>query len=162
MITYNQRQFQVRRQNNRITEMVESVSPPSATDSLQPQTSASHRFLQRPPIRFTTEFDSDTSLFFNKLSCKLFDNLAKFKLCFQNNNKGHVSNPQLTFTTKHLTCQYDLEEHNALLNSSLEIAPGLQLTAVHDVKVLPSSLNLIIQDLIQLFTYSSLNTYLIC
>ncbi|CAH1449128.1 unnamed protein product [Lactuca virosa] len=114
--------------------MVESVSPPSAADSLQPQTSASHRFLQRPPIRFTTEFDSDTSLFFNKLSCKLFDNLAKFKLCFQNNNKGHVSNPQLTFTTKHLTCQYDLEEHNALLNSSLEIAPGLQLTAVHDVK----------------------------
>ncbi|KAI3709397.1 hypothetical protein L2E82_39159 [Cichorium intybus] len=124
---------------NQITEMVESVashpkSPPAAADSLQPQTSATGRFLSRPPIRVTTEFDSDTSLFFNKVSCKLFDSLAKFKLSFQNNNQGQVSDPQLTFTTKHLTCQYDFQEHNALLNGSFEIAPGLQLTAAHDVK----------------------------
>ncbi|KAK9067248.1 hypothetical protein SSX86_014574 [Deinandra increscens subsp. villosa] len=88
----------------------------------------------RPSIRVTTEFDSDTSLFLHKVSCKLFDSLAKLKLCFQNNDKGHVSNPQLSFISKHLSCHYDLEEHNALLNGSLDIAPGLQLTATHDVK----------------------------
>lgn len=119
--------------------MVESISsnpnsltPSTAADSLQP--SASSRFPPRPSIRVTTEFDSDTSLFFHKVSCKLFDNLAKLKLCFQNNNKGHVSDPQLSFTSKHLSCHYDLHEHNALLNGSFEIAPGLQLTAAHDVK----------------------------
>ncbi|XP_024985972.1 outer envelope pore protein 37, chloroplastic [Cynara cardunculus var. scolymus] len=119
-------------------DMLESVSsdpssliPSTAADSIQPQPSASSR---RPSIRVTTEFDSDTSLFFHKVSCKLFHNLAKLKLCFQNNNEGHVSHPQLTFTSKHLSCRYDLHEYNALLNGSFEIAPGLQLTAAHDVK----------------------------
>ncbi|KAI3804197.1 hypothetical protein L1987_25563 [Smallanthus sonchifolius] len=92
--------------------------------------------LQRwvPPIRVTTEFDSDTSLFFHKVSCKLLDSVAKLKLCFQNNNKGHVSDPQLSFISKHLSCHYDLHEHNAILNGSFDIAPGLHLTAAHDVK----------------------------
>lgn len=87
-----------------------------------------------PSMRFTTEFDSDTCVFFHKVSCKLLDSFAKIKLCFQNDNKGHLSDPQLTFTSKHLSCHYDLHQHNALLNGSFEIAPGLQVTAAHDVK----------------------------
>lgn len=106
------------------------ICPSTAGHSLQSQPSAAW---PRPSIRVTSEFDSDTSLFFHKVSCKLFDSLAKLKLCFQN-NKGHLSNPQLSLTSKHLSCHYDLHESNALLNGFFEIAPGLQLTATHDVK----------------------------
>ncbi|GKC05909.1 outer envelope pore protein 37, chloroplastic [Tanacetum coccineum] len=121
--------------------MVESVSsnpnsaslPSNVNDASAggPHTSAARRL---PSLRVTTEFDSDTRLFFNKVSCKLFDSLAKFKLSFHNNNKGHLSDPQLTFTSKHLSCYYDIQENNALVNSSLEIAPGLNLTAAHNVR----------------------------
>lgn len=117
-------------------EMVESISSNPNNDANshnQPPVVARRRF---PSIRVTSEFDSDTSLFFNKLSCKLFENVAKLKLCFQNNNKGQVSEPQLSFISKHLSCHYDITENNALINGSFEIAPGLQLTAAHDVKVL--------------------------
>ncbi|MFS7925029.1 putative outer envelope pore protein [Helianthus anomalus] len=107
-----------------LREMAESVS--SNPNSEIPQ--------RRPSIRVTTEYDSDTSLFFHKVSCKLFDNLAKLKLSFQNNSKGHVSDPQLSFISKRISCHYDLHEHNALLNGSFDIAPGLQITAAHDVK----------------------------
>ncbi|KAJ0817590.1 putative outer envelope pore protein [Helianthus annuus] len=112
-----------------MSEMAESVS--SNPNSEIPQ----RRWVPpRPSIRLTTEYDSDTSLFFHKVSCKLFDNLAKLKLSFQNNSKGHVSDPQLSFISKRISCHYDLHEHNALLNGSFDIAPGLQITAAHDVK----------------------------
>ncbi|KAJ0603403.1 putative outer envelope pore protein [Helianthus annuus] len=112
-----------------LREMAESVS--SNPNSELPQ----RRWVPpRPSIRVTTEYDSDTSLFFHKVSCKLFDNLAKLKLSFQNNSKGHVSDPQLSFISKRISCHYDLHEHNALLNGSFDIAPGLQITAAHDVK----------------------------
>ncbi|XP_076919226.1 outer envelope pore protein 37, chloroplastic-like [Bidens hawaiensis] len=88
----------------------------------------------RPSLRVTTEFDSDTGLFFHKVSCKLFDSLAKLKVSFQNNSKGHVSEPQISFISKRISCHYDLQEHNALLNASFDVAPGLHLTAAHDVK----------------------------
>lgn len=82
----------------------------------------------------TSEFDSDSLVFFHKISCKLFDNLAKFKLSFQNNNKREISQPQLSFTSKHLSLHYDLEEQNALVKGSFDIGPRLQLKTAHDVK----------------------------
>ncbi|GMP54939.1 hypothetical protein CsSME_00019927 [Camellia sinensis var. sinensis] len=90
---------------------------------------------RRPGIRLTTEFDSDSSIFFNKISCKLLDSLAKLKLSFQNNDKGEISEPQLALTSKYLSLHYDLEEHNALIKSSFDVGPALHLRAAHDVKV---------------------------
>lgn len=89
---------------------------------------------RRPGIRLTTEFDSDSSIFFNKISCKLLDSLAKLKLSFQNNDKGEISEPQLALTSKYLSLHYDLEEHNALIKSSFDVGPALHLRAAHDVK----------------------------
>ncbi|KAF8402423.1 hypothetical protein HHK36_013378 [Tetracentron sinense] len=88
----------------------------------------------RPAIRLTSEFDSDSSIFFHKISCKLFDSLAKLKLSFQNNNKGEISDPRLGFTTKYLSLQYDLEEQNALVNASFNVGSRLQFRATQDVK----------------------------
>ncbi|WCJ23132.1 Outer envelope pore protein 37 chloroplastic [Euphorbia peplus] len=46
---------------------------------------------RRPAVRVTSKFDSLNSCFLNKVSCKLFDNLAKLNLTFQNDDKGQVS-----------------------------------------------------------------------
>ncbi|PSS35761.1 Outer envelope pore protein like [Actinidia chinensis var. chinensis] len=89
---------------------------------------------RRPGVRVTTEFDSDSSVFFHKVSCKLFDSLAKLKLSFRNDGKGKISDPQLDLTSKYLSLNYDLEEHNAFIKGSFDVAPGLQLRAAHDVK----------------------------
>ncbi|KAK3035400.1 hypothetical protein RJ639_032928 [Escallonia herrerae] len=90
---------------------------------------------RRPAVRVTSEFDSDSSAFFHKISCKFFDNLAKLKLSFNNNNKGEVAEPRLDFSSKHLSLHYDFEEQNALVNGSFDLAPGLHLKATRDVKV---------------------------
>ncbi|KAI7737878.1 hypothetical protein M8C21_032142 [Ambrosia artemisiifolia] len=87
-----------------------------------------------PPLRVTTELDSESGVLLNKISCKLFDSLVKLKASFQNNSKGHVSEPQLSIISKHVSCHYDLHQHNALLNASFPLAPGFNLTAAHDLK----------------------------
>ncbi|THG12744.1 hypothetical protein TEA_006692 [Camellia sinensis var. sinensis] len=119
-----------------------SIEPPATAGDPPPPplppTDGGGGFLslpRRPGIRLTTEFDSDSSIFFNKISCKLLDSLAKLKLSFQNNDKGEISEPQLALTSKYLSLHYDLEEHNALIKSSFDVGPALHLRAAHDVKV---------------------------
>ncbi|XP_064956161.1 outer envelope pore protein 37, chloroplastic-like isoform X1 [Musa acuminata AAA Group] len=87
-----------------------------------------------PATRVSSEFDSDSSVFLHKVSCKLFDNLAKLKFSFQNDRGGQIAYPQLGFLTKHFGVLYDLESRNARLNGSFDIANFLQVRATHDVK----------------------------
>ncbi|MCD7466715.1 Outer envelope pore protein 37, chloroplastic [Datura stramonium] len=89
---------------------------------------------QRPKIRVTTEFDSDTAVFFHRISCKVLDSFAKLKFSFHNNGKGELSDPQLALTSKYLSLHYDIEEKNALVNASFDVAPGVQFKAIHEVK----------------------------
>ncbi|XP_052173945.1 outer envelope pore protein 37, chloroplastic [Diospyros lotus] len=114
------------------------LPPPAATlDSPPPDPApagGSPWLPRRPGVRVTTEFDSDSSLFFHKISCKFFDSLAKLKLSFQNNDKGEISEPQLALTSKYLSLHYDLEDHNALVKSSFDVGPALRFRAAHDVK----------------------------
>ncbi|GFY81266.1 chloroplast outer envelope protein 37 [Actinidia rufa] len=115
--------------------------PPPSTAADQPPPPPRNPFCcllsvprRRPGVRVTTEFDSDSSVFFHKVSCKLFDSLAKLKLSFRNDGKGEISDPQLDLTSKYLSLNYDLKEHNAFIKGSFDVAPGLQLRAAHDVK----------------------------
>jgi hypothetical protein len=103
---------------------------------VDPLSSTNHifSFPSRPALRITTEFDSESAIFFHKISCKILDSLAKFKLTFHNNSKGDVSEPQISFVSKHLSLHYDLEDHSALVNSTIHFGPKLKLTGVHDVK----------------------------
>ncbi|XP_059291810.1 outer envelope pore protein 37, chloroplastic [Lycium ferocissimum] len=98
---------------------------------------------QRPKIRVTTEFDSDSAVFFHRISCKVLDSLAKLKFSFQNNGKGELSDPQLALTSKYLSLHYDVEEKNALVNASFDVAPGLQFKAVHEVKSQQGELSMV-------------------
>ncbi|XP_020571423.1 outer envelope pore protein 37, chloroplastic [Phalaenopsis equestris] len=89
---------------------------------------------RRPPLRFTTEFDSEGPLFLHKISSNFFDNLAKLKFSFQNNSKGEIFSPQLGFITDNLSVLYDFESRNALLRGSLNLGKNLQLRTTYDVK----------------------------
>ncbi|KAK6914437.1 hypothetical protein RJ641_021758 [Dillenia turbinata] len=88
----------------------------------------------RPGLRVTTEFDSESSMFFHKISCKLLDSLLKFKLTFQNDHSGQISDPQLSLISKHLSVHFDPEENNALVKGSFDLSPSLSLRATHDLK----------------------------
>ncbi|KAH7681191.1 hypothetical protein IHE45_05G044000 [Dioscorea alata] len=97
----------------------------------------------RPTLRVTSEFDSEAEVWFHKVSCRLFDRLAKLKLSFQNDKRGEVSSPQIGFLTKNLSVLYDVESRNALLKGSLDLAGCLQLRASHDVKEQQGEVSLI-------------------
>lgn len=107
-------------------------SPPATGGSRSP---VIFSFPKRPSIRLTSEFDSDSSVFFHKVSCKLFDSLAKLKLSFHNNHKGELSPPHLALVSKHLSINYDFEDQSTLLSGSVDVGPRLQLRATHDLKV---------------------------
>ncbi|CAI8616474.1 unnamed protein product [Vicia faba] len=91
-------------------------------------------FPKRPALRITTEFDSESTIFFHKISCKFLDSLAKLKLAFHNNSKGEIAEPQISFVSKYLSLHYDLEDHSAIVNSSIDVGPKLKLIGTHDVK----------------------------
>ncbi|KAF2325606.1 hypothetical protein GH714_031023 [Hevea brasiliensis] len=57
---------------------LQSPPPPTPPPPPPPPTSGPI-FFKRPSVRVTSEFDSDSSLFLHKVSCKLFDSLAKLK-----------------------------------------------------------------------------------
>ncbi|KAG6767719.1 hypothetical protein POTOM_028934 [Populus tomentosa] len=118
---------------NHMVPPIPHTDPPPPPPS-PPRSSKTCLLSKRPKLRVTSEFDSDTSLFFHKVSCKLLDSFAKFKLSFQNNNKGELSQPQFAFTSKLLSIHYDLEEHNALVKGSFDLGPNLHFKAAHDVK----------------------------
>ncbi|GAB4825766.1 Outer envelope pore protein 37, chloroplastic [Ancistrocladus abbreviatus] len=109
-------------------------SPPSPTPAVGEKQLLGLFSLRRPPIRVTTEFDSDSSIFFHKVSSKLFDGLAKLKVTFQNNGKGDIAEPEVALITKHLAIHYDVEEQNALVKGFVNVGPNFQLRAAHDVK----------------------------
>ncbi|KAH1107516.1 hypothetical protein J1N35_011284 [Gossypium stocksii] len=85
-------------------------------------------------LRVTSEFDSDSRVFFHKLSCKLFDNLAKLKLSFINNAKREITEPQLALFSKYLSIYYDPEEQNAIFQGYYNVGPTWHFKAAIDVK----------------------------
>lgn len=105
-------------------------SPPARPPPPPPRSAA----VKRPSLRVSSEFDSESQLFFHKISSKLFDGLAKFKLSFQNDQNGEISCPQLGFLAKHFSVFYDVESKNALLSGSFNLSKSLQVKATHDVK----------------------------
>ncbi|KAL5783912.1 hypothetical protein ACOSQ2_006304 [Xanthoceras sorbifolium] len=114
--------------------MVPPPLPPSDPPPAPAPAGPLFSFPKRPSLRVTSEFDSDSSVFFHKISCKLFDTLAKLKLSFQNDSKGQVSDPHFDFTSKHLSLHYDIQDQAAFLKSSFDVGPRLHFRTAHDVK----------------------------
>ncbi|WOH15147.1 hypothetical protein DCAR_0934684 [Daucus carota subsp. sativus] len=109
-------------------------NPSAAVGGVVKTSNSSSMWSRRPPVRVTSEFDSESCSYFHKISCKFMDNLAKLKLSFQNNSKGQVSDPHLTILSKHLSLDYDVEEQNALVKAFFPLSPTLHLRATRDIK----------------------------
>ncbi|XP_068646972.1 outer envelope pore protein 37, chloroplastic-like isoform X2 [Aristolochia californica] len=111
--------------------------PPNSnlpSEGLPPPPSKPIFSLPIPAIRVTSEYDSDSSIFFHKVSCSFFDRLAKLKLSFRNNRNGDISSPQLGFITKYLSILYDLEDQNTLVRGSFDAGSNFHFRAVQDLK----------------------------
>jgi hypothetical protein len=119
--------------NSLVPPAIPPESPPPLKSIYQP----------RPKLRVTAEFDSDSALFLHKVSCKFLDSLAKLKLSFQNDHKGEIFDPQVAFTSKYLSLHYDVEEQNALVKGKFDLAPGVQLSAVHDYKARQGEISMV-------------------
>uniref|UniRef100_A0A2P2LE74 Uncharacterized protein n=1 Tax=Rhizophora mucronata TaxID=61149 RepID=A0A2P2LE74_RHIMU len=121
---------------------LKQVAPPTQSpdadqgqQTLQPSPSlVSVLSSERPSLRVTSEFDSESSLFFHKVSCKLLDSLAKLKLSFQNNNKGDVFEPLFSVSSKLLSLHYNLEDLSALFKTSFDVGPRLHFDFAHDLR----------------------------
>ncbi|XP_030528098.1 outer envelope pore protein 37, chloroplastic [Rhodamnia argentea] len=115
--------------------------PPPGSEPPQPRFLFS--FPKRPALRVTSEYDSESTVFLHKVSCKLLDGLAKLKLSFRNDKKGEIAEPRLAFVSKHLSIHYDVEEQNTLITSAFDVGPRLHLKAEHDVKAQQGEMSLV-------------------
>ncbi|KAK9664950.1 hypothetical protein RND81_14G079500 [Saponaria officinalis] len=111
-----------------------SQQPPQHPPPQPPQQPPPFSLRNRPKVRLTTEFDSDSSVFFHKVSSKLFDGLAKLKLSFSNSSKGEVADPQVSFVSKNFSVDYDVGDGNALFRGFVDVGPNLKFKAAHDLK----------------------------
>ena len=114
--------------------------PPSSQiqDSVAPQQSSDTTVfsIPRPAVRVTTEYDSDSQVFFHKVSCRLVDKLAKLRISFLNNREGEVSCPMLRLDLwKRLIVDYDVEARNALVRGTFDVGKNFQFQAYRDLKV---------------------------
>ncbi|CAA6663892.1 unnamed protein product [Spirodela intermedia] len=93
-------------------------SPPETPEAALPQQSPGDGGFSfpRPTVRVTSEYDSDSQVFFHRVSCRLVDSLAKLRISFMNNRDGEISCPMLRLDLgKRLSLDYDVEAKNALL-----------------------------------------------
>ncbi|KAL5711603.1 Outer envelope pore protein 37 [Ranunculus cassubicifolius] len=108
---------------------------PNPNPNQSPPPPQKFSFPPRPPIRLTSEFDSDGGgQFFHKVSCKLFDSLAKLKLSFQQSKNREISDPQIGLITKHVSVFYDVEEQNTFVKGNFNFGDKLQFRAAQDIK----------------------------
>lgn len=113
--------------------------PPETPDAALPQQTPSGGggfSLPRPTVRVTSEYDSDSQVFFHRVSCRLVDSLAKLRISFMNNRDGEISCPMLRLDLgKRLSVDYDVEAKNALVRGSFDVGKNVNLQAYSDLKV---------------------------
>ncbi|KAL6191374.1 hypothetical protein ACLB2K_037765 [Fragaria x ananassa] len=108
--------------------------PPPPPPAPNPIASCISSKIKRPSVRVTSEYDSDSAVFFHKVSCKVLDSLGKLKLSFSNDHRGDLSPPHLSFISRYLSLHYNFEDQSTLLNSSIDVGPRVQFRASHDLK----------------------------
>nr|XP_004287184.2 PREDICTED: outer envelope pore protein 37, chloroplastic [Fragaria vesca subsp. vesca] len=119
--------------------------PPPPPPAPNPIASCISSKIKRPSVRVTSEFDSDSAVFFHKVSCKVLDSLAKLKLSFSNDHKGDLSPPHLSFISRYLSLHYNFEDQSTLLNSSIDVGPRVQFRASHDLKAQQGEVSMVTQ-----------------
>jgi hypothetical protein len=91
----------------------------------------------RPPIRVTSEFDSERQLFSHRLSCRVLDGLAKFRLRVQHGAAGGGLPPEVALMARNFSVVVDTASRGVVLRGSADLSGSLRLRAFHNTKVRP-------------------------
>ncbi|XP_047046790.1 outer envelope pore protein 37, chloroplastic-like isoform X1 [Lolium rigidum] len=88
----------------------------------------------RPPIRVTSEFDSERQLFSHRLSCRVLDGLAKLRLRVHHGAAGGALPPEVALMARNFSVVVDTASRGAVLRGSTDLSGSLRLRAAHNTK----------------------------
>ncbi|KAK1628132.1 hypothetical protein QYE76_002447 [Lolium multiflorum] len=88
----------------------------------------------RPPIRVTSEFDSERQLFSHRLSCRILDGLAKLRLRVHHGAAGGALPPEVALMARNFSVVVDTASRGAVLRGSTDLSGSLRLRAAHNTK----------------------------
>ncbi|OEL38758.1 Outer envelope pore protein 37, chloroplastic [Dichanthelium oligosanthes] len=92
---------------------------------------------RRPPVRVTSEFDSEKRLFSHRLSCRVLDGLAKLRLRVSHGAGGGGiawGPPEVALFARNFSVVVDPASRGAVLRGSADLAGSLRLRASHSTK----------------------------
>ncbi|KAL6642402.1 hypothetical protein ACP70R_020583 [Stipagrostis hirtigluma subsp. patula] len=96
---------------------------------------------RRPPVRVTSEFDSERRLFSHRLSCRVLDGLAKLRLRVSHGAGGGEGAwggvppyPEVALRARNFSVVVDTASRGALLRGAADLAGSLRLRASHNTK----------------------------
>lgn len=90
---------------------------------------------QMAAVKLSTEYDSEGSVFVNRLSARVLNGLAKLTGSIQREPSGDLRYPLLGVVTKYLSVLYDHEDRNALVTMNADIGKNLSVKYLRDIKV---------------------------
>uniref|UniRef100_A0A0A9F6X9 Outer envelope pore protein 37, chloroplastic n=1 Tax=Arundo donax TaxID=35708 RepID=A0A0A9F6X9_ARUDO len=118
---------------------VAPASPaPAPADAERPRGSGLLR--RRPPVRVTSEFDSERRLFSHRLSCRVLDGLAKLRLRVSHGGPGGGAGgvawgpPEVALLARNFSVLVDTASRGAVLRGAADLARSLRLRASHSTK----------------------------
>lgn len=88
-----------------------------------------------PAVKVSTEYDSEGSVFVNKVSARVLNGLAKLTGSVQRESSGDLRYPLLGVVTKYLSVLYDHEDRNALVTMNADVGRNLSFKYLRDIKV---------------------------
>lgn len=94
-------------------------------------------------LKVSTEYDSEESVFMNKISARILNGLAKIKASFQREPAGEIRSPVLGLSTKHLSILYDHEDRNALVTAVADLGSRFQMKYMRDIRAQQGEVKLI-------------------
>ncbi|CAL5097806.1 unnamed protein product [Urochloa decumbens] len=92
---------------------------------------------QRPPVRVTSEFDSERRLFSHRVSCRVLDGLAKLRLRVSHGAGGGGvawGPPDVALLARNFSVIVDPASRGAVLRGAADLAGSLRLRASHNTK----------------------------
>ena len=116
--------------------MDEDGATPHALPDPAPPTPVRDFLRRRPPIRVTSEFDSERQLFSHRLSCRVLDGLAKLRLRVHHGAKGGaLLSPDVALMARNFSVLVDTASRAAVLRGAANLSGSLRLRATHNTKV---------------------------
>ncbi|EMS49559.1 hypothetical protein TRIUR3_22740 [Triticum urartu] len=88
----------------------------------------------RPPIRVTSEFDSERQLFSHRISCRVLNGLAKLRFRVHHGAAGGAPTPEVALMGRNFSAVVDTASRGAVLRGTADLAGSLHLSAAHNTK----------------------------